>query len=416
MTGSNVTADLAAELGLSAEEFERACALLGRTPNLTETGIIAAMWSEHCSYKSSKVWLKTLPTEGPRVICGPGENAGIVDIGDGDAVVFKIESHNHPSFIEPYQGAATGVGGILRDVFTMGARPIALLNSLRFGDPSHPKTRHLVGGVVAGIGGYGNCVGVPTVGGECQFHPSYNGNILVNAMCVGLARADRIFYSAATGPGNLVIYVGAKTGRDGIHGATMASAEFAADSEEKRPTVQVGDPFTEKLLIEACLELMESDAIVAIQDMGAAGLTSSAVEMAGKGGLGIELDLDRVPVRESGMSPYEIMLSESQERMLMILAPGGEAAARRVFDKWELDFAVIGRLTENGRLILRMHGEKAAEIPLGPLVTEAPLYRRPTQARPKPADIDPASQPVRDPIECLKKLIGCPDLASKRWI
>src|SRR5579884_4225701 len=315
-TGSNVTPALAAEMGLSGEEFARACDILGRTPNLTELGVFSAMWSEHCSYKSSKVWLKTLPTEGPRVICGPGENAGVVDIGDGDAVVFKIESHNHPSFIEPYQGAATGVGGILRDVFTMGARPIALLNSLRFGDPSHPKTRHLVAGVVAGIGGYGNCVGVPTVGGECRFDPAYNGNILVNAMCVGLARADRIFYSAAAGPGNLVIYVGAKTGRDGIHGATMASAEFAADSEEKRPTVQVGDPFTEKLLIEACLELMESDAIVAIQDMGAAGLTSSAVEMAGKGNVGISLNLDHVPARETGMSAYEFMLSESQERML----------------------------------------------------------------------------------------------------
>jgi phosphoribosylformylglycinamidine synthase subunit PurL len=416
MTCSNVTVALAAEMGLSADEFARCEKILGRAPNVTELGVFSAMWSEHCSYKSSKVWLKTLPTEGPRVICGPGENAGVVDIGDGEAVVFKIESHNHPSFIEPYQGAATGVGGILRDVFTMGARPIALLNSLRFGSPDHPKTRHLVAGVVAGIGGYGNCVGVPTVGGECQFHPSYNGNILVNAMCVGLARADRIFYSAAAGPGNLVIYVGAKTGRDGIHGATMASAEFAADAEEKRPTVQVGDPFTEKLLIEACLELMAGDAIVAIQDMGAAGLTSSSVEMAGKGGLGIELDLDRVPVREAGMSPYEIMLSESQERMLMIVAPGREAEARRVFEKWELDFAVIGRVTETGRLVLRMHGDLAADIPVGPLVTEAPLYERPTQSRQIPDDIDPATLPDRDPIECLKKLIACPDLASKRWV
>ena len=413
---SNVTASLAAEMGLSADEFARCEAILGRTPNQTELGVFSAMWSEHCSYKSSKIWLKTLPTEGPRVICGPGENAGVVDIGDGDAVVFKIESHNHPSFIEPYQGAATGVGGILRDVFTMGARPVALLNSLRFGSPDHPKTRHLVAGVVAGIGGYGNCVGLPTVGGECQFHPSYNGNILVNAMCVGIARADRIFYSAASGAGNSVIYVGAKTGRDGIHGATMASAEFAADSGEKRPTVQVGDPFTEKLLIEACLELMEGDAIVAIQDMGAAGLTSSAVEMAGKGGLGIELDLDRVPMREAGMSPYEIMLSESQERMLMVLRPGSEAEARLVFEKWELDFAVIGRVTETGRLILKMHGELAADIPVGPLVTEAPLYDRPRQAREKPADIDAASLPARDPLDCLKKLIACPDLASKRWV
>jgi phosphoribosylformylglycinamidine synthase subunit PurL len=413
---SNVTPELAAEMGLSPEEFDRAVAILGRTPNLTELGIFSAMWSEHCSYKSSKVWLKTLPTTGPRVICGPGENAGVVDIGDGEAVVFKIESHNHPSFIEPYQGAATGVGGILRDVFTMGARPIAMLNSLRFGSPDHPKTRHLVGGVVAGIGGYGNCVGVPTVGGECQFHPAYNGNILVNAMCVGLARADRIFYSAAAGPGNLVIYVGAKTGRDGIHGATMASAEFGGDAGEMRPTVQVGDPFTEKLLIEACLELMETDAIVAIQDMGAAGLTSSSVEMAGKGGLGIELDLDRVPVREEGMSPYEIMLSESQERMLMILAPGSEELARRVFDKWELDFAVIGRVTETGRLVLHMHGETAAEIPVGPLVTEAPLYQRPWTRRDSAADIDAAALPERDPLDCLKRLVASPDLASKRWI
>jgi phosphoribosylformylglycinamidine synthase II len=374
------------------------------------------MWSEHCSYKSSKVWLQTLPTTGPRVICGPGENAGVVDIGDGDAVVFKIESHNHPSFIEPYQGAATGVGGILRDVFTMGARPIAILDSLRFGSPDHPRTRHLLAGVVSGIGGYGNCVGVPTVGGECEFHASYDGNILVNAMCVGLARADRIFYSAAAGPGNLVVYVGAKTGRDGIHGATMASAEFGGDAGEKRPTVQVGDPFTEKLLIEACLELMEQDAIVAIQDMGAAGLTSSSVEMAGKGGLGIELDLDGVPVRESGMTPYEIMLSESQERMLMILRPGSEAAARHIFEKWELDFAVIGRVTDTGRLVLRSGGETAADIPVGPLVTEAPVYRRPWR-RPDPEpEVDPASLPDRNPLECLERLLASPALASKRWI
>src|SRR5436309_8856316 len=414
--GSNVTPELAAEHGLSAEEFDRAVAILGRTPNLTELGIISAMWSEHCSYKSSKVWLKTLPTSGPRVICGPGENAGIIDIGDGQACVFKMESHNHPSFTEPYQGAATGVGGILRDVFTMGARPIALLNSLRFGSPDHPKTRHLVGGVVAGIGGYGNCVGVPTVGGECQFHPAYNGNILVNAMCVGLARADRIFYSAAAGPGNLVIYVGAKTGRDGIHGATMASAEFGADPGEMRPTVQVGDPFTEKLLIEACLELMETDAIVAIQDMGAAGLTSSSVEMAGKGGLGIELDLDRVPVREAGMTPYEIMLSESQERMLMIIAPGHEHEARRVFAKWELDFAVIGRVTETGHLVLRMHGDTAAAIPVGPMVGEAPVYQRRWTRRPPAPDIDPALLPARDPLACLQRLLASADLASRRWL
>jgi phosphoribosylformylglycinamidine synthase len=414
--GSNVTPALAIEHGLTEEEFERAVAILGRTPNLTELGIFSVMWSEHCSYKSSKIWLQTLPTAGPRVICGPGENAGVVDIGDGDAVVFKIESHNHPSFIEPYQGAATGVGGILRDVFTMGARPIAILNSLRFGSPDHPRTRHLVSGVVSGIGGYGNCVGVPTVGGECEFHSSYDGNILVNAMCVGLARADRIFYSAAAGPGNLVVYVGAKTGRDGIHGATMASAEFGGDAGEKRPTVQVGDPFTEKLLIEACLELMQEDAIVAVQDMGAAGLTSSSVEMAGRGGLGIELDLDRVPVRESGMSPYEIMLSESQERMLMVLRSGSEAEARRVFEKWELDFAVIGRVTDSGRLVLRMNGNVAAEIPVGPLVGEAPVYRRPW-IRPDPEpEIDPASLLDRDPLECLQRLLAAPVLGSRRWI
>ncbi|MBO0739343.1 MAG: phosphoribosylformylglycinamidine synthase subunit PurL, partial [Alphaproteobacteria bacterium] len=414
--GSNVTAALAAEHGLSDEEFERTVAILGRTPNITELGIFAVMWSEHCSYKSSRVWLKTLPTTGARVICGPGENAGVVDIGGGDAVIFKIESHNHPSFIEPYQGAATGVGGILRDVFTMGARPIAILNSLRFGSPGNPRTRHLLSGVVAGIGGYGNCVGVPTVGGECEFHPSYDGNILVNAMCVGLARADRIFYSAAAGPGNLVVYVGAKTGRDGIHGATMASSEFRADAGEKRPSVQVGDPFTEKLLIEACLELMEKDAIVAIQDMGAAGLTSSSVEMAGKGGLGIELDLDRVPVREPGMTAYEIMLSESQERMLMILRPGSEAAARRIFAKWELDFAVIGRLTQTGRLMLQMHGKTVADLPVGPLVTEAPLYRRPWRSTAPQSEINPFALSDRAPLECLKRLIGCPALASKRWI
>ncbi len=405
-----------AEHGLSTEEFRRAVAILGREPNLTELGIFSVMWSEHCSYKSSKRWLRQLPTSGPRVICGPGENAGVIDIGDGDAAIFKIESHNHPSFIEPYQGAATGVGGILRDVFTMGARPIANLNALRFGSPDHPKTRHLVAGVVAGIGGYGNCVGVPTVGGECNFHQSYNGNILVNAMTVGLADARRIFYSAAAGPGNPVIYVGAKTGRDGIHGATMASAEFSEDAEAKRPTVQVGDPFTEKLLIEACLELMAGDAIVAIQDMGAAGLTSSSVEMAGKGGLGITLELDRVPVRETHMTAYEIMLSESQERMLMILKPEREAEARRIFEKWELDFAVIGRVTDTGRLILRLGNRVEADLPVGPLVTEAPLYDRPWVAPPSRPDLSPADVPAHDPIAALVTLLGCPDLASKRWI
>ena len=411
-----VSAETARQFGLEAEEFARACRIMGRTPNFTELGIFSVMWSEHCSYKSSKVWLRKLPTTGKRVICGPGENAGVIDIGDGDAAIFKMESHNHPSFIEPYQGAATGVGGILRDVFTMGARPIANLNALRFGSPDHPKTRHLVEGVVRGIGGYGNCVGVPTVGGECNFHPRYNGNILVNAMTVGLARADRIFYSKASGPGNPVIYVGAKTGRDGIHGATMASAEFSEDSESKRPTVQVGDPFTEKLLIEACLELMDSDAIVAIQDMGAAGLTSSSVEMAGKGGLGIELDLDLVPTREENMTAYEIMLSESQERMLMVLKPERQDLARRIFEKWELDFAVIGRVTDSGRLVLKKDGKVAADMPVGPLVTEAPLYERPwTQAHALP---ELAAKDVKavEPFTALKKLIGCPDLSSKRWI
>jgi phosphoribosylformylglycinamidine synthase subunit PurL len=416
LTEREVSPALAAEFGLSAEEYQRAVTIMGRTPNFTELGIFSVMWSEHCSYKSSKNFLKKLPTTGPHVICGPGENAGVIDIGDGMAAIFKMESHNHPSFIEPYQGAATGVGGILRDVFTMGARPIANLNALRFGSPDHPKTRHLVAGVVAGIGGYGNCVGVPTVGGECNFHPSYNGNILVNAMTVGIAKTDKIFYSAASGPGNPVIYVGAKTGRDGIHGATMASAEFSDDSEEKRPTVQVGDPFTEKLLIEACLELMESDCIVAIQDMGAAGLTSSSVEMAGKGGLGITLDLDQVPMRETGMIPYEIMLSESQERMLMVLKPGSEGTARAVFEKWELDFARIGTITDTGRLVLTMHGQIAADMPLEPLFSQAPLYDRPHAKTPSQPALGAADVEAREPIHALKTLIACPDLASKRWI
>ncbi|HEY5209193.1 MAG TPA: phosphoribosylformylglycinamidine synthase subunit PurL [Stellaceae bacterium] len=409
-----ITPEIVAQHGLTPDEYARAEKILGRAPNLTELGIFSVMWSEHCSYKSSRKWLRGLPTTGPRVICGPGENAGVVDIGDGQAVIFKMESHNHPSFIEPYQGAATGVGGILRDVFTMGARPIANLNALRFGSPDHPKTRHLVAGVVAGIGFYGNCVGVPTVGGECNFHPSYDGNILVNAMSVGIARTDKIFYSAAAGVGNPVIYVGAKTGRDGIHGATMASAEFTEDSEAKRPTVQVGDPFTEKLLIEACLELMAGDAIVAIQDMGAAGLTSSSVEMAGKGGLGLELDLDRVPVRETGMTAYEIMLSESQERMLMILKPEREAEARRVFEKWALDFAAIGRVTDTGRLVLRSGGAVAADLPVRPLVSEAPLLDRPYVITAPPADL--GEVPALPVLDALKRLLGCPDLASKRWI
>ncbi|MEO8175074.1 MAG: phosphoribosylformylglycinamidine synthase subunit PurL [Sphingomicrobium sp.] len=404
-----------AEHGFSEDEYARLLKALGREPNLVELGIFSVMWSEHCSYKSSRVHLKTLPTTAPWVICGPGENAGVIDIGDGDACIFKIESHNHPSYIEPYQGAATGVGGILRDVFTMGARPIANLNALRFGRPDHPKTRHLVSGVVQGIGGYGNCVGVPTVGGEVNFDPAYDGNILVNAMTVGVARADKIFYSAAAGIGNPVVYVGSKTGRDGIHGATMASADFSEDSEEKRPTVQVGDPFTEKLLIEACLELMTSDAIVAIQDMGAAGLTSSSVEMASKGGVGIRLDMNQVPCRETGMTPYEMMLSESQERMLMVLKPGREGEAEKIFRKWELDFAVIGEVTDSGRMVLEWNGEVVADIPLDPLADEAPLYERHyTKPRPvAPLTNVPQSSDIGAD---LLKLMASPNLASRRWV
>jgi phosphoribosylformylglycinamidine synthase len=413
----DVNQALAKEFGLSAEEYGRVLEIMGRTPTLTELGVFSVMWSEHCSYKSSRVWLKQLPTQAPWVIHGPGENAGVVAIGDGLAAIFKMESHNHPSFIEPYQGAATGVGGILRDVFTMGARPIANLNALRFGSPDHPKTRRIVDGVVRGIGGYGNCVGVPTVGGEINFHPAYNGNPLVNAMTVGIAPADRIFLSAAAGVGNPVVYVGSKTGRDGIHGATMASAEFGADSEEKRPTVQVGDPFTEKLLIEACLELMATDAIVAIQDMGAAGLTSSSVEMAGKGGVGIELDLDAVPQRETGMSAYEMMLSESQERMLMVLRPEREGEARAIFEKWELDFAVIGRITDTGRIVVRHQGAVEADIPLAPLADQAPLYTRPTSETAKQDVLE--ARRIEDRVGlrgALAKLIACPDLCSRAWV
>ncbi|HEY0131163.1 MAG TPA: phosphoribosylformylglycinamidine synthase subunit PurL [Allosphingosinicella sp.] len=411
----SITPQVVAEHGLSHEEYERVLHALGREPNMTELGIFSVMWSEHCSYKSSRIHLKKLPTEADWVICGPGENAGVIDIGDGQAAIFKMESHNHPSYIEPYQGAATGVGGILRDVFTMGARPVANLNALRFGRPDHPKMRHLIAGVVAGIGGYGNCVGVPTVGGEVNFHRAYDGNILVNAMTVGVADQDKIFYSAAAGIGNPVVYVGSKTGRDGIHGATMASADFSEDSEEKRPTVQVGDPFTEKLLIEACLELMASDAIVAIQDMGAAGLTSSSVEMASKGGVGLELDMNAVPCRETGMTPYEMMLSESQERMLMVLKPGREPEAEAIFRKWELDFAVIGRVTGTGHLVLKWNGETAADIPLAPLADDAPCYDRPWVPTPKP-------EPLADIPECadvaadLMRLMASPDLASRRWV
>jgi phosphoribosylformylglycinamidine synthase len=411
------TPEIVTEHGLSAAEYDLILDLMGRAPNLLELGIFSVMWSEHCSYKSSKKWLKTLPTEGPRVIHGPGENAGVIDIGDGLAAVFKMESHNHPSFIEPYQGAATGVGGILRDVFTMGARPVANLNALRFGDPAHPKTRHLLAGVVAGIGGYGNCVGVPTVGGEVNFDPGYDGNILVNAMTVGIAPKDRIFTSEASGVGNPIVYVGSKTGRDGIHGATMASAEFDEETDEKRPTVQVGDPFTEKLLIEACLELMATDAIVAIQDMGAAGLTCSTFEMASKGGLGVELDLDRVPCREEGMTPYEMMLSESQERMVMVLQPGKETLARAVFEKWDLDFAVIGRLTDTGRMVLKLNGEVVGDLPIDPLAEASPEYDRPWAATPKPADVTPESlAPPEDTAQALLRLLGAPDLCSKRWV
>jgi len=414
---TEITPNIIAQHGLTSEEYDKILDIMGREPNLTELGIFSVMWSEHCSYKSSKKWLKTLPTEAPWVICGPGENAGIVDIGDGQAVIFKMESHNHPSYIEPYQGAATGVGGILRDVFTMGARPVANLNALRFGNPDHPKTRHLVAGVVAGIGGYGNCVGVPTVGGECEFHDSYNGNILVNAMTVGLAETDKIFYSAATGAGNPIVYVGSKTGRDGIHGATMASTEFNEDSEEKRPTVQVGDPFTEKLLIEACLELMQTDCIVAIQDMGAAGLTSSSFEMASKGGVGVELDLDAVPQREEDMTAYEMMLSESQERMLMVLRPGSEDQARAIFEKWELDFAVVGKLTETGHMVLRHKGDVVADLPIDPLALASPEYDRPWEPTPEAPGIAADDlAPPNDLIAVLVRLMGTPDLASKRWI
>ena len=417
--GPPITPALIAEHGLGTGEYVRIERVLERAPTLTELGVFSAMWSEHCSYKSSRVWLRKLPTEAPWVIRGPGENAGVVDIGDGQAAVFKMESHNHPSFIEPFQGAATGVGGILRDVFTMGARPVASLNALRFGAPDHEKTRHLVAGVVAGIGGYGNCVGVPTVGGSCAFDSACNGNILVNAMTVGVAPADRIFYAAAENAlGHPVVYVGAKTGRDGIHGATMASAAFGYGAAEKRPTVQVGDPFTGKLLLEACLALMATDVIVAIQDMGAAGLACSSVEMADKGGAGIELDLDSVPVRESAMTPYEIMLSESQERMLMVIRPGAEARARAIFEKWGVDFAVVGRVTDSRRLVLKAGGAMVGDLPIRPLVDDAPLYERPyrlTSPAPMSAPASPGSAELA-PIEALCRLIGTPDLCAKRWI
>ncbi len=412
-----ITPDLIAEHGLKPDEYARIVKLIGRPPSFTELGIFSAMWNEHCSYKSSKIHLRTLPTKAPWVIQGPGENAGVVDIGDGLAVVFKMESHNHPSYIEPYQGAATGVGGILRDVFTMGARPIACLNALSFGDSKHPKTRHLVGGVVAGIGGYGNSFGVPTVGGEVRFHRRYDGNCLVNAMAVGIADKDKIFYSAASGVGMPIVYLGSKTGRDGIHGATMASAEFGGDAEEKRPTVQVGDPFSEKLLLEACLEIMAKDCVIAIQDMGAAGLTCSAVEMGAKGDLGVTLELDRVPCRETGMSAYEMMLSESQERMLMVLKPEKEKEAEAIFRKWGLDFAIVGETTPTMRFVVR-HGEAVmADLPIKELGDEAPLYDRPSRQSAKHPVIEAVSiAPPMGLAEALQRLIGSPDLCSKRWV
>ncbi len=412
-----ITPALVRDHGLKPDEYERFKKLLGREPSFTELGICSAMWNEHCSYKSSKIHLKTLPTSGARVIHGPGENAGVVDIGDGQVIAFKMESHNHPSYIEPYQGAATGVGGILRDVFTMGARPIACLNALSFGSPSHPRTKHLVSGVVAGVGGYGNSFGVPTLGGSVYFHPRYNGNCLVNAMAVGLAKSDGIFTSAATSVGKPIVYLGSKTGRDGIHGATMASQEFGEGAEEKRPTVQVGDPFAEKLLLEATLELMASGAVIAIQDMGAAGLTSSSVEMGAKGNLGVELNLENVPCRETGMSAYEMMLSESQERMLMVLKPELEDVAKAIFIKWGLDFAVIGHTTDTKRYVVKLNGEIKADMPIKEMGDEAPEYDRPhvetaKRAVIKATDIEP---PVSN-ADALMQLVGSPNGCSRRWV
>ncbi|MDU9003637.1 phosphoribosylformylglycinamidine synthase subunit PurL [Sedimentitalea todarodis] len=409
-----ITPELIENHGLKPDEYTEILRILDREPTFTELGIFSAMWNEHCSYKSSKKWLRTLPTSGPQVICGPGENAGIVDIGDGQAVVFKMESHNHPSYIEPYQGAATGVGGILRDVFTMGARPIAAMNSLSFGETSHRKTRQLVNGVVEGVGGYGNCFGVPTVGGEVRFHAAYNGNCLVNAFAAGLADSDKIFYSAASGVGRPVVYLGAKTGRDGVGGATMASAEFDDTIEEKRPTVQVGDPFTEKRLMEATLELMQTGAVISIQDMGAAGLTCSAVEMGDKGGLGVRLNLNAVPQREEYMSAYEMMLSESQERMLMVLNPELEAEARAVFAKWDLDFAIVGETIAEDRFIVEHNGKVMADLPLATLSGSAPEYDRPWVPTP-PAD-PLADVPGIDPIDGLRALISSPNYAAKQWV
>ncbi|MEQ8258336.1 MAG: phosphoribosylformylglycinamidine synthase subunit PurL [Roseovarius confluentis] len=411
-----ITSELIAAHGLKPDEYDRILEIIGREPSFTELGIFSAMWNEHCSYKSSKKWLRTLPTDGPQVICGPGENAGVVDIGDGQAVVFKMESHNHPSYIEPYQGAATGVGGILRDVFTMGARPIASMNSLSFGEVAHPKTRQLVHGVVEGIGGYGNCFGVPCAGGEVRFDPAYNGNCLVNAFAAGLADADKIFYSAASGIGMPVVYLGAKTGRDGVGGATMASAEFDETIEEKRPTVQVGDPFTEKRLMEATLELMATGAVISIQDMGAAGLTCSAVEMGDKGGLGVKLNLDAVPQREANMTAYEMMLSESQERMLMVLRPEKEAEARAVFEKWDLDFAIVGETIAEDRFLIMHKGEVMADLPLATLSGSAPEYDRPWEEPETPEALDDANVPNVDPIDGLKALIGSVNYCGRQWV
>ena len=409
-----ITDSLIAAHGVTPDEYARILDIIGRVPSFTELGIFSAMWNEHCSYKSSKKWLRTLPTTGPQVICGPGENAGVVDIGDGQAVIFKMESHNHPSYIEPHQGAATGVGGILRDVFTMGARPIAAMNSLSFGVPSHPKTAHLVKGVVEGVGGYGNAFGVPTIAGEVRFHRSYNGNCLVNAFAAGLADSDKIFYSAASGVGLPVVYLGARTGRDGVGGATMASAEFDDTIEAKRPTVQVGDPFTEKRLLEACLELMASGAVVSIQDMGAAGLTCSAVEMGDKGGLGIALQLDDVPQRETAMTAYEMMLSESQERMLMVLKPELEATARAIFEKWDLDFAIVGETIVEDRFLVMQGNAVKADLPLSKLASSAPEYDRPWVATPPAAPL--GAVPAIDPLKALRALIGSPNYAHKAWV
>jgi len=412
-----VNQELAIKHGLTADEYNKIVELMGRNPNLVELGIFSAMWNEHCSYKSSRIWLQTLPTKNKYVIQGPGENAGVIDFGDGDVVIFKIESHNHPSYIEPYQGAATGVGGILRDVFTMGARPVANLNSIRFGSPNHEKTKYLLNGVVSGIGGYGNCIGVPTVGGETEFDECYNGNILVNAMNIGVAKKNKVFYSIASGVGNPVVYVGSKTGRDGIHGATMASAEFDEDSESKKPTVQVGDPFTEKLLLEACLELMQKKSIVSIQDMGAAGLTSSSIEMASKGDLGIKINLNLIPCRENNMTPYEIMLSESQERMLMVLKKGKEKEARKIFEKWGLDFAIIGQLTNSKKLELEFNKKNVCSIPIHSLGDNAPKYKRDfiTYSYPKAINHDSDIEKL-DIKDSLIKILSHHNYSNKSWV